>query len=349
MKLKVIPIGILFALLGSWLSAQEATILRLVGASSVEVILPDSDDPAMMAQGQVIPEGSLVTVPDGGKLFLRTFAGTITTVEGGSTIFVEQVEQVGSKEVTRIELKSGDLVAVLDPAKRDVNDYGVRTPKGVAAARGTNYGVSVAGQELTMSVNGGNVELQLTGGGSIDFSAGTVLLPGATQPVPLAQAISNPAVRQAVQATSNALAQIAADPAGSGMSTEAATAALANVVTTVAQTGDTAATAEVAASAAIGNPSLAASVVQTATAANPQAAAQVVATTQSALEQQGQTVDSQNLIDAANTGVNEANDANEGSAGDIGEIDAGDVEAADPEDVPEIEVPNDNVVVSPSS
>lgn len=238
MKTRFIPFLLAFALLGAAASAQEATILRLVGASAVEVILPDSDTPAALAQGQVIPEGSLVTVPAGGKLFLRTFAGTITTVEGGSTIFIEQVEQVAGKEVTRIELKSGDLVAMLDPEKRDVNDYGVRTPKGVAAARGTTFTATVGSDgAASISVVGGAVSF-ISPVGTIDISTGQFLpaptaeVPNPT-PVAISTAVSSGALSAATVTTAaNAIAQVSALPAATtGLSSAQGTSALTTLVT----------------------------------------------------------------------------------------------------------------------
>jgi hypothetical protein len=342
MKTKTLLTSVFLTVFAFALQAQEAKIVRVIGAEAVTVYPADSDEALMLGQGDVIPVGALVEVPAAAKLFMKTFEGTITTAQGGSVFMVEAVEVTAAgKEKTLVDLKSGDLVAVLDPNKRDVNDYGVRTPKGVAAARGTNFTVTVGGQNVTMSVNGGAVEFQLPGGGSIDFSSGTVLLPGNNTPVPLSQAISNPVVSQAVQAASNALAQIAADPQGTGLPTATATTALNNVITTVGQTGDNTATAQVTAAAAQANPDLAADLVKTATAANPDAAAEIVATT---AEATGGDADnpSQDLLDAANDGID---DANEGSDSD----DTAPITDTDVEDAVEIDVPNDNVPVSPSS
>jgi len=336
MKHKLFLAGLVFAIASTWLTAQQATVLRLIGASSVEVITMDSDTPQSFAQGEVIPEGALVTVPEGAKMFLRTFAGTITTVEGGSTIFIEQVETTtAGKEVTRIELKSGDLVAVLDPAKRDVNDYGVRTPKGVAAARGTNFTVNVSGVGVTMNVTGGSVVFELPAGGSIDFTAGEVLLPGSDVPIPLSEAISNPTVRNSIRAASSALAQVAADPEGTGVSATAATSALSTVITAVGETGDADALAEAAATAAVANPALATSVVETASASNPAAAAAVVATTGEAWGPESG-VSTEDLINAANEGTQEATTGNNPPQ----TIDVEDVDSAD-----DVEVPTDEIEV----
>ena len=48
-----------------------------------------------------------------------------------------------SEELHVNGLKQGKVLSTLDPARKAINRYGVRTPKGVAAARGTVYAVRV--------------------------------------------------------------------------------------------------------------------------------------------------------------------------------------------------------------
>lgn len=368
MTKKLLPLLLLFHV-GCLLNAQEASILRLVGASTVEVILPDSDDPANMAQGEVIPEGSIVMVPEGGKLFLRTFAGTITTVEGGSTIFIEQVEQVGAKEVTRIELRSGDMVAMLDPEKRDVNDYGVRTPKGVAAARGTTFTATVgAGGESSISVVGGAVTFT-SPAGTIDLTTGQ-FMPTPTDAVPnpspisISAAVSSGALSATTVTTAaNAIAQVSALPAATtGLTAAQGTGALTTLVTQVAESGNTNTLVNVTASAARGNPAQAAAVVTAATTADPSSAAQVVATTEAAVQEAvtagdipaSEAPSVSDLTDAANSGISASGDSSVDSITESevqqtpAETESSDT-PTDSTDAPEIEVPNDNIVISPSS
>ncbi len=57
-----------------------------------------------------------------------------------------------------IGLTTGSVVSKLDPSKKSINDYSVSTPKGVAAARGTEYKVVVASNgEIRLWVKQGSV------------------------------------------------------------------------------------------------------------------------------------------------------------------------------------------------
>ncbi len=158
----------------------------------------------------------------------------------------------------------------------------MRTPKGVAAARGTNYSVSVNGVTVLVTVSAGQVTLTIP-----NFPTPIAMSPGQATSgtnataVTLASVLSgDPAIaaiaRSAMQATASAVATLAADPT-SGVTADT----LSQVVTTAGEasqaTGDTTLVTQVAAAAAAANPSLATEVVTAAVRANPASANSVVA------------------------------------------------------------------------
>jgi hypothetical protein len=115
MKLKVLLFVILSTLTTTVLTAQVAKIIRMTGTQDVLVTLPDGSEVPGVA-GLEMPVDSLIEVRAGTKLFFKTFEGQITVVEAGSVVFLETIEVTAdAKEKTVVELRSGDLVANLDP------------------------------------------------------------------------------------------------------------------------------------------------------------------------------------------------------------------------------------------
>lgn len=102
--------------------------------------------------GSAVPVGTSLMTGEAGEVSFRTFDGTVTTVQPGSEILISAAGMTGSKETTTIELRRGGVVASLDPTKKAVNDYSVRTPRGVAYARGTLFAVRVTQDRTNATV-----------------------------------------------------------------------------------------------------------------------------------------------------------------------------------------------------
>lgn len=157
------------ALLGfavSGFAQIQATVAKVTGSATVT--LADGSSTAVSA-GQKVPQGATIKTSADGEVYLESHAGYITNIKKNSEVVVEEVSVSGGKENTTLGLKSGNLVAMLDAKKKAVNNYQVRTPKGVAAARGTVFSVVVNGERVNVSVVGGTVSFS---GGGLDFSIG---------------------------------------------------------------------------------------------------------------------------------------------------------------------------------
>ena len=341
------------------LSAQEATIARLAGAESVTVTLPSGED-VMMGQGDVIPVGSWVEVSSG-KLFLRTFQGTVSVFSSGSVFEVTEIEKTADSEKTRLTLKSGDMVANLDPTKRDVNDYGVVTPKGVAAARGTNYTISVNGQDVVVTVVAGEVTINIPDVGVVNLTTGQVTTGGASTSMGAimnsgssatatdAQKAAAAATRNAIQAAAAAVSALASTGTD-GVTSATLDSVIGVVASAAAESNDDTLLTQATAAAVVASPGNAQAVVRAAVRARPGAAQAVVASATQAVSD-GADADAnvdvetiaQVLTAAANETLSEAPGSTEAP------IDAGDVvedvqnEDSTTEDTPAIEVPNDNI------
>lgn len=154
----------------------EAFIYSVDGQATVT--LPGSSKAVPAVAGQRLPEGSAIATADGAHVLVQSHEGVQTGL-GPKTSAVVGVHAVSAEGVRTavIDLKSGTTVSVLDPSKRSVNNYAIRTPKGVAAARGTTYTTTVklsSGGEATVIVNTvtGEVSFSLSEGPTVSVAAG---------------------------------------------------------------------------------------------------------------------------------------------------------------------------------
>ena len=169
--------------------AQDSKITKLVGNGAATVTRNGSDMPA--TEGMAIQVGDVINAPAGVDVFYQPYNGAVATVKGGSKAKIEDLEANNAL----IDMTGGgSVVAQIEPNKG--NKFAVRTPKGVAAARGTVYNVTVSGQAYTVvtfaggvSVFAGNlsasvvrqVQTQLDISASLNAAADRVGALGATQ------------------------------------------------------------------------------------------------------------------------------------------------------------------------
>ena len=182
---------------------SEGTVLTVSG--TVMVKLPDASAPVPATVGMKLPQDAEITTGSDGKVFVEVHEGMIATAEKNSTVVVEKlsVSANGTRNAT-LNLKSGNLISTLDPAKRNINNYGVRTPKGVAAARGTSYSVAVSNGGFSIAATADAVTFTDAAGGVFSINAGMISItpPGGLPqpPVSLASAaVTNPEVAAVMQ------------------------------------------------------------------------------------------------------------------------------------------------------
>ncbi|MBP6507195.1 MAG: FecR domain-containing protein [Opitutaceae bacterium] len=184
--------------------ATEAKVIKVTGSATA--LLPGQSGAVAITQGMNLPVGSSITTDAGATVDIQALAGALTTIRQNSTVVIEELsvnkngEGVVTKQTAMLNLKSGNLASALDPAMKRINNYGVRTPKGVAAARGTVYTVSVTLTTTTVATLSGTVTLTPVGGGAsivIDIATGmaVTLIDGQPtgEPQPLATLMANEA------------------------------------------------------------------------------------------------------------------------------------------------------------
>ncbi len=213
--------------------AHEAKVIKLTG--SAQVMLPGATTATPLAINAMIPEGATITTAAGAELSIEAVPGVVATIQAGSTVVVEKLAMVKNgdvitEQVATLDLKKGNVVSTLDPAKKSVNRYGVRTPKGVAAARGTVFSVKVSVTGSTVATLSGSVTIDLGGGNVLTIPIGTASANGEATTT-LAAAIASGAISQAevAQVVSTVANQVAAGSTATN-SEASATAVLASVV-----------------------------------------------------------------------------------------------------------------------
>ena len=127
-------------------SAREATIVAIQG--SVIIGLPGESSGKPATVGITIPVGSTIHTASGSELTIKLFNSTTAIVRENSDVTLEKLSvNTDGKEVTKenalLNLRVGSIISTLDPAKKSINNYGIRTPRGIAAARGTVFAVKV--------------------------------------------------------------------------------------------------------------------------------------------------------------------------------------------------------------
>ncbi len=195
-----------FLLLAAVASAQQqATIVKIIG-SGAQVVLPDGRTVDAEA-GLKVPETA--TIRSGAaEVYLEAVSGVIATIKRDSQVVV--LTLTGNEPT--LELKGGSLVSQIDRAKLAGRTYGVKTPRGVAAARGTVYTVNVEGVNYTVVTASGTVTISAPNVPAVTLGAGgiavsTVNNGAAMSATALAQ--SNPEVMAAVnQAAAVAVAAV---------------------------------------------------------------------------------------------------------------------------------------------
>ncbi len=150
-------------------TAAEATVARVTG--TVTATLADGSTVAVQ-QGTKLPQGATITTGDKSEAYLVSHGDTTSVITANSVVEIAELSTTSAggkvtEQKATLDLKSGNLVAKLNPANKSVNQYNVRTPKGVAAARGTVFTVSYKGGNYQIAVVNGVVTITPPAGAGI--------------------------------------------------------------------------------------------------------------------------------------------------------------------------------------
>ncbi len=172
--------------------AQTAKVIKITGNAAAATVTAPGGAPGVLSAGMTIPQGSTITTGAGVEVNLEAFDGASASIKANSVV---SVDTLGASEAV-LHITKGSIVSQLDPAKKATNKYSVRTPKGVAAARGTAYTISIDFSGGTnFSTLEGTVTLTPVGGGTpIIMPFGTASINGGAAQALSAAIASNPSL-----------------------------------------------------------------------------------------------------------------------------------------------------------
>ena len=156
MKSIIVSCVLLFAVtLGVASGEEKARVSAVTGR--VTYSAPHGDAFAALAAGAEIPVGSRIRTGSDGTAIVIVVSGAAMQISENSDVTIASMSSSAEKRKAMVTLKSGTVSALIDPKRSKQTDFKIQTPQGVAAARGTFYGVTVKGGKTYVGVKKGKV------------------------------------------------------------------------------------------------------------------------------------------------------------------------------------------------
>ena len=179
-KMKLYVAIALIALAGQGLAAESSGTVA-VAVGKVTIIPMGGNAETDLKVGDAVPVGSTVKTGAGARAVIKTTKqSAIRIAENSQAVFNELVDSDTAPKVL-VDLKSGSLGALIQPQAQATMDFKVKTPSGIAAARGTMYAVAVEDGKGYVKVEHGkvdvtptNVKKQAPQSGKVTIVSGTV-------------------------------------------------------------------------------------------------------------------------------------------------------------------------------
>ena len=169
-----------FALFGQGMAA-ESTGTVSVAVGKVTLIPMGGSSETPLKVGDAVPVGSTVKTGTASRAVIKTTKqSAIRIAENSQAVFMELVDSDTAPKVL-VDLKSGSLGALIQPQAQSTMDFKVKTPSGIAAARGTMFAVAVEDGKGFVKVEHGKVDVtphdvkkQVPQSGKVTIVSGTV-------------------------------------------------------------------------------------------------------------------------------------------------------------------------------
>lgn len=153
-----------------------------IAVGSVTLIPAGGGAETPLKVGDAVPVGSTVKTGMASRAVIKTTKqSAVRIAENSQAIFMELVDSDAAPKVL-IDLKAGSMGALIQPQAQAVMDFKIKTPTGIAAARGTMYAVSVEDGKGFVKVEHGkvdvtplNVEKQVPETGKVTTVVGKVI------------------------------------------------------------------------------------------------------------------------------------------------------------------------------
>jgi hypothetical protein len=136
------------ALVATSVVAQDAqdeakTDGRLSVVVGEVTVTPEGGEAAAAKQGDAVKVGSVIKTGPGARAVLVTTRQSAVRIAENSEVFVEDLVDSEATPKVLLDIKTGSMGALIQPQAQSAMDFRIKTPSGVAAARGTFYAVAV--------------------------------------------------------------------------------------------------------------------------------------------------------------------------------------------------------------
>lgn len=142
----------------SLIQAEPESGSVTVAVGDVQLIAEDGTAKPLK-KGDKIAVGSTVTTGGDSRAVIVITPRSAIRISENSTVVIDTIDETVKPINVMIDVKDGSLGALLKPNAADELDFKVRTPSGVAAARGTFYAVVVKDGKGYAQVKEGRVEV----------------------------------------------------------------------------------------------------------------------------------------------------------------------------------------------
>lgn len=130
-----------------------------VAVGEVLALTGEGDAGTPLEKGDKVAVGTTVKTGADARAVIVITPRSAIRISENSEVVIETVDEAASPKQVMIDLKDGSLGALLKPNAAGELDFKVRTPSGVAAARGTFYAVVVKDGKGYAQVKEGRVEI----------------------------------------------------------------------------------------------------------------------------------------------------------------------------------------------
>lgn len=148
-----------FFLTATPLAAAPESGKVTVAVGEVTVVAKAGDAPVAVKAGDTVAVGGTIKTGADARAVVVMTARSAIRIGENSEVLLETVDETAQPKKVMIDLKDGSLSALLKPEAADELDFRVRTPSGVAAARGTFFAVAVKDDKGFAQVKEGRVDV----------------------------------------------------------------------------------------------------------------------------------------------------------------------------------------------
>jgi hypothetical protein len=130
-----------------------------VAVGTVSLIPPGGGAAKALAVNDAVPVGSIVKTGAASRAVVVLTGQSAVRVAENSEVVIETLDASATNPKVLLDLKAGSLGALIKPQAQTAMDFRIKTPSGVAAARGTFFAVAVENGKGFVQVREGNVDL----------------------------------------------------------------------------------------------------------------------------------------------------------------------------------------------